>query len=680
MDPRRPLAIALTLALAAAVDSAAAADPRSHERELPAITVTATPLAEPGDELVQPAAVLAGAALEQQRAPTIGQSVEQLSGVQSSYFGPGVGRPIIRGLDGARVSVLANGSAVQDVSTLSVDHAVAIEPFLADQIEVLKGPATLLYGSSAIGGIVNVVDGRIAREAVDGLDGRVDLGRGTVNDATHGLVRLDGGNGTLHVHADYARRDGRDFDAPGGGRIANSAVDGATRALGASLIGEAGRVGIAWTRFDSTYGIPLVEDDDDLLAVGFDAKRRAAPRSPDLAKGGEDKAVVLDMEQERVDLEAVLNAPLPGVQRLRLRGARSDYRHVELEIEDGDREVGTVFDNDARDARLEAVLAPWAGWTTALGVQSVDREFAAAGEEAFVPPSRTRERGLYAVAQRSADRWTTEAGLRFEEQDTEALGFARRAHRPFSLSAGLLYAFAEDWHLTLNLDRAERAPQAEELYSDGPHAATASYEIGDPALGEERANQLELGLHWHAEGIEAKASAYVNRFEDFIYLAATGAEEDDLPVRQWTQADARFVGAEAEIKARLAESDLGRFDLRVYADRVRGRLEDGGNLPRIVPARFGAGLSWERGGWRANLAGIRHAPQDRIAAFESPTAGYTLVNAHLSWGFVAGPAEWELYVDATNLGDREAFVHTSFLKDRAPLPGRGILFGLRSWF
>jgi iron complex outermembrane receptor protein len=187
-------------------------------------------------------------------------------------------------------------------------------------------------------------------------------------------------------------------------------------------------------------------------------------------------------------------------------------------------------------------------------------------------------------------------------------------------------------------------------------------------------------VHWHADGIEAKASVFMNRYDDFIYLAATGEEEDELPVRQWTQGDADFVGAEAEVKARLAETDAGRFDLRVFADSVRGELDAGGDLPRIAPGRFGTGLSWERGGWRANLAGIRYAEQDRVAEFETPTAGYTLVNAHLSYGFDAGPAEWEVYVDGTNLGDREARVHTSFLKDVAPLPGRGIAFGIRSWF
>lgn len=669
MPARQLLALSIALALATPAFAQDDASPRSHEKTLAPVVVTATPLAEPGDELVQPAAVLAGAALEQQRAATIGQTVEQLTGVQSSYFGPGVGRPIIRGLDGARVSVLSNGTASQDVSTLSVDHAVTIEPFLADQIEVLKGPATLFYGSSAIGGVVNVVDGRIARTPVEGLSGRVDIGRNTVNDATQGLARIDAGNGTVSLHADYARRDGDEFDAPGGGTIDNSAVESTSRAIGVTVGGDAGYFGVALSAYDSTYGIPYLEDEDEDEGLGGGIKS--------LAKGGEGE-VLLDMEQERVDIQGALISPLPWLDRLTVRGARNDYRHVEIEVKEN--EIGTEFDNDATDVRVEAVLAPVAGWTPAVGVQYADRDFAAVGEEAFVPPSRTRELGLFAVALREAGPWTTEVGVRFDDQDAEADGFSDVGHSPLGLSAGILYDIADGWHLALNLDRAERAPQAEELFSDGPHAATASYEIGDATLSEETANQVELGVHWHADGIEAKASVYMNRYDDFIYLAATGEEEDELPVRQWTQGDADFVGAEAEIKARLAETDAGRFDLRVFADSVRGELDAGGDLPRIAPGRFGTGLSWERGGWRANVAGIRYAEQDRVAEFETPTSGYTLVNAHLSYGFDAGPAEWEVYVDGANLGDREARVHTSFLKDVAPLPGRGIAFGIRSWF
>ncbi len=669
MPARQLLSTAIAFALAASAQAQDDSDPRSHEKTLATVVVTAAPLAETGELPVQPAAVLAGAALEQQRAATIGQTVEQLAGVQSSYFGPGVGRPIIRGLDGARVAVLANGTALQDVSTVSVDHAVTIEPFLADQIEVLKGPATLVYGSGAIGGVVNVVDGRIARQPVDGWSGRLDIGRNTVNDATQGLARIDAGNGTLSLHADYARRDGDDFDAPGGGSIDNSAVESTSQALGVTVGGDAGYVGIALSRYDSTYGIPVAEDEDEIQRL------RGTVKS--LAKGGEGE-VQLDMEQQRADVEGALIEPLPWLKRLTLRGARNDYQHVEIELEDD--EIATTFDNDATDLRVEAVLAPFAGWTSAVGIQYANRDFAAVGEEAFVPPSRTRELGLFAVAMRQSGPWTTELGVRFDDQNARATGFDEAGHSPMSLSAGVLYDLADGWQLALNLDRAERAPQAEELYSDGPHAATASYEIGDPGLTEETANQIELGVRWRTDGIEAHASVYMNRYDDFIYLAATDEEADELPVRQWTQADADFFGAEAEVKARLAETDAGRFDLRVFADSVRGKLDAGGNLPRIAPGRFGTGLSWERGGWRAHLAGIRYAEQDRVAELETPTPGYVLVNAHLSYGFEAAAAEWELYVDGTNLGDRKARVHTSFLKEIAPLPGRGIAFGIRSWF
>jgi iron complex outermembrane receptor protein len=241
--------------------------------------------------------------------------------------------------------------------------------------------------------------------------------------------------------------------------------------------------------------------------------------------------------------------------------------------------------------------------------------------------------------------------------------------------------FADHWHLALNLDRAQRAPDEEALFVNGAHDATGSFEIGDPNLGKETANQVDVALHYHSADIQASVGAYVNQFKDFIYLVDTGQVEEGLPVRQWSQHDAQFHGFEGEVKFKVAENDYGHFDARVFADTVRAQLTDGaGNLPRIAPARLGATLMWKRDSWRASLGAIHYAKQDRTAEFETPTDGYTFVSAHLSYGFNAGPAEWEAFIDASNMTNQEGRAATSFLKDRAPLPGSSVVFGIRSFF
>jgi iron complex outermembrane receptor protein len=650
------LAITLSLPVLAQDDEGVAAE-RDHERELQEIVVTATPLAEPGAELVQPAAVISGADLERQRSDTIGETVSAEAGVQSSGFGPAVGRPVIRGLEGARVQVLSGGVGSLDVSTVSADHAVTIEPFLADQIEVLKGPATLLYGSGAIGGVVNVVDGRIAEQPQDGLSGRAELHGGTANDEFAGMARVDYGSGPFVLHADYVSRDGDDYDLPDG-TLLNSAIDQESYALGASLAGDAGYFGAAVSRYLNLYGVPLGSSEDDL-------------------EPGEER-VAIDMEQTRTEVRAGLYSPTGWLDKLGFKLARNDYEHVEI----ADGEIGTRFENDAYEGRIEAVHAEAAGWTGAFGVQFGNREFQAIGEEAFVPPTETDELGLFLIEQREIGPFKLELGARYDDVGNETTTGLDADHSPVALSAGAIWEFDEAWHLSMNLDRAQRAPAAEELFSNGPHEATASFEIGDPTLDEETANQAELGLHFHSGSIEGEISVYANRFDDFIFLADTGAVDDDegLPVRAWTQADADFRGIEGELKATVAENASGRWDARVFGDLVDGELDDGGSLPRIAPARLGGSLGWELDAWRAS-AGVTHVfEQDDVAAFETPTAGYTLVDAHVSYALDLVGAEWELFLDGTNLTDEDATVHNSLIKERAPLPGRSFQFGARVFF
>ncbi|WP_425480859.1 TonB-dependent receptor domain-containing protein [Montanilutibacter psychrotolerans] len=732
---RLPICLALAAALATALPMTAAAgapaestaDQDAHRTvDLGSVEVRATPLPGTAEDLTRPVEVLAGEKLDEAKANSLGETVGKLPGVQSSYFGPGVGRPIVRGFDGARVQVLSDGLGSGDVSTVSVDHAVTIEPFLANQIEVLKGPATLLYGSGAIGGAVNVVDGRIPEQATTTpLEGRAELRAGTVNNERTGMLRLDGtsASGKLAFHFDALHRETGDYDIPGfaesaehlaeegetpdpseAGVLPNSALRTDSGALGLSWIGERGFVGVGYSLFNTRYGVPgHAHEEHDHGGPIDDADE-------------EEAGVTIVMDQRRSELRGGLSDVGPFASA-RFKFAATDYTHTEFE----GREVGTVFDNSSREARLELVHRPWGGWNGAFGLQWSDRDFVAIGDEAFVPATQGSDTGLFWIGERDLGPLKLELGARHDRLDVratpEALAPQRRNDRKFeaqSLSASLRWNLNEAMHLSFGIDRAQRAPTAEELFSNGLHVATGRIEVGDDALAVETANRAEIGLHWHSDRIELGVSAYTVRYDDFIYLASlesrrtpgTVLTDGGSEVNLWTQNDARFNGMEAEATLHLADNDSGAWDLRVFGDIVRGKLDGtgsrdvalrvfhgdhthshdarlagNGNLPRIAPARIGGELRWAAGPWRASLGAVRYLRQDDVAANEHESPGYTLVDAHLAWHRDGdGGNAFEVFVDGSNLLDEEARAHTSFLRDLAPLPGRGFAFGVRTFF
>jgi len=669
---RLSLALALVLASTSVLaqdpkgTESPASDPRHaegqdrHVKDLGAVVVTASPLRDTAAELSKPADVLAGERLDENRGATLGETISSIPGVQSSNFGPGVGRPILRGLEGPRVAILSGGLPTQDVSTISQDHAPAVEPFLADQIEVLKGPSTLLYGSGAIGGIVNVVDGRIPELAIEGgFSGRAEQRFDTVNQGETTMFRLDGGTDRFALHVDGVYRNNKDYDTPEGTQP-NTFIDTRTGSVGGSLLGDWGFVGASASRFENDYGNP--------------------GEPGDLANG--ERGVYLQMRQDRYDLKGGLLSPWGEGSGLRFSLGHNDYEHVEFE----GGEVGTTFTKEATEGRVEASFDMGAGWEGAAGMQGSDSVFEAIGDESFVPRTGTRALGLFGVARKSWKDLQLDLGARADQIEADPDTQASRDFTPVSFSLAGGWRIDERWRLTASYDHAERAPAEEELFADGPHLATQAYEIGNADLSKEAANQLEFGVQYQSPLVDGKLSVYYNRFNDFIYLAETGLEfeleEDEvLPIRQWSQADARFRGLEAEATVHMADNDTGRWDLRVFGDTVLASFADGGgDLPRIAPSRIGAQLRWDLGNWRASLGAVRYNEQDRVAEGETPTDGYTLVDAHVAYHQDVGNRAWELFVDGSNLTGQEARVHTSFLKDVVLLPDRNVSFGVRVFF
>jgi iron complex outermembrane receptor protein len=393
--------------------------------------------------------------------------------------------------------------------------------------------------------------------------------------------------------------------------------------------------------------------------------------------GEEEALVTIDLQSVRFDGEIVGENPWRGVEKFKLQASNTDYEHTEFEGE----EIGTVFSNDTTEGRVEVTHAPAGAWRGVVGLHYADDDFSAIGEEAFVPPSKTDALGLFWLEEAGFQDFRLELGMRYEDIDTRTDDGRSADHSPFSISAGAVWHVDEDSHLALNFARAQRAPGDEELFAFGPHIATQVFEIGDPGLGTETSNSFEASYKKHAGRMAFTLTAYHNDFDDFIYLADTGVEMDELPVRLWTQQGASFTGGEFEIAYDIGQFAAGHWQARAFADAVRAKLDDSSYVPRIPPHRFGAGLEWDRANWSAALSWIHAAAQDRAGEYETPTAGYDDIAVDLNYTFAVNDDQaWEIYFKVRNLLNEDIRNHSSFLKDQAPQAGRNFIFGLRVSF
>ena len=662
----RPLRIAVVAML---VSQSAWAQQAKNEPKTEEVVVTSTALRENPLEVAQPTAVVAGDELRRQIAASIGETLSSELGVSSTYFGPSASRPVIRGLSGDRVQVLQDGLAALDVSSLSQDHAVTLESVVSQQIEIIKGPAALLYGSGASGGLVNVVSTRVPTEVpAKAITGAAEVRGDTASEERTGAFSLDGGAGNFAFHADYFDRDTDDVEIPGftqsdalrrqlveageepdnvRGHIPNTAGEASGGAIGGSYIGQSALGGLSYSRYETTYGIP-----------------------------GEEQAFI-DMKQDRFDGKAELD--LEGaINKLRLTGAYNDYTHTEFEAPG---EPGTVFNQDAYELRFTADHEWGGGWRGTTGLQYVDVDFQAIGDEAFVPSSKTQTFSVFAFEEKHFDRWTIELGARAEQQQVDvAEELPDYDETAVSLSAGTVWEFADDHALALNLTRTQRNPQAAELYADGPHIAAQRYEIGDAGLDQETSVTADLSLRHTGERVSWTLSAYYNDYTDYIYAAPTGDVADELPEYVYLQDGAKFHGFEAELNVPLIDDGQRHLGLRLASDYVRGKLDNGEDLPQIPPLRFGAGIHYDQDAWHVGAQAFYYDKQDKLAVNELPTDSFTLAEVDASYRVPLGAASVFLFLRGTNLLDEDARQHASPLKDIAPLAGRSWHVGARAEF
>ena len=690
------------------------------------IDVHATPMHLSVMESATPVSVLSGETLRRQQAATLGDTLEKLPGVQSNFHGNVASTPIIRGLSGPRVLITQNGLDVSDVSRVGPDHAVASEASTAKQIEVLRGPATLFFGSGAIGGVVNVVDQRVPTSTE--TRGEFVLETQTVNDQKLGTFNVTTGVDNIAFYADGFYRDSNDYETPvapdiddpdGAHVVENSNEESNGFTLGTSYLFDQGYVGVAVERFEREYGVP-----------GH-------------SHGG-DTSVFADLEQTKYQLLGEYNFTNDFLQSVHFRAGYTDYEHAEVE----GGLVGTTFSNETEELRVELLHKPMAGWRGGISLHYKGSDVFAQGEEAFTPPSEMEMFAVALMEERHFGDFLVQLGARAESvtldassvllpeldahehddehdhdehahDEHEGSEFVRQfavdqEFTPISLSAGVVYTINESYNVGVSLSRSERAPSASELLSFGPHIGTRTYEIGalfdlseegefvlsQTAIDLETANNIDLTFRKTQGDVGFVFNAFYNQVDNYYFQEETGLfaesghdhahdeeghdeeehsedeHSDELPVYLFGSADAVLHGFELQVAWQTTDN----LKLDFFADYVKARLKDGGALPRTSPMRVGSHVAYTLDNFRADLDITYFAKQDDISTFETETDGYTLVDASITYDISLGDIDLSVYLSGENLTDEEARVHTSFLKDIAPRPGRNFAFGVRGYF
>jgi iron complex outermembrane receptor protein len=643
-----------------------------EDKSLPPVIVTATPFnASENAQILTPATVLSGDALRNKLEPSLGNTLSRELGVSSSAFGAGASRPIIRGLEGPRIRILQNGMSVLDASSLSNDHAVGVEPSTARQIEILRGPAALLYGSGAIGGLVNVVNDRIPTMLAPRLTGEADVRFGTADREKSLSFSVDGSSGPIGLHLDGNLRDTDDYKIPGfailndptsaQGRLPSSFTRANSLGLGASHIADWGHIGASVGVKNDRYGIPT------------------------------DEQSFITLSQTRLDLDSLILQPLAGFESLKLKLGHTDYQHTE-NLQDGT--PATHFKNRALETRWELAHQPLAGWRGTLGMQTENSQYSALAADGSgpqtVPITRSSSLAGFLVEERDFGPIRASGGIRLESVKRRPDASAGLPDRSFSLgsySIGGLWTFTPGYSVGSTLSIAQRAPAIEELYSNGPHESTRTFDIGDAGLRSENSRNIELTVQKTEGLVRWKANIFENRVKNFVYGRTDGTLVDDdgnpdtageFIQRFWSQANATIHGAELEVSYNLRGEGLS---LRGFADTSRGTLDGAGSLPLQPATRFGIDADFKQGPWRTGIGLLRARAQDRLAAFETTrTPGYTQLDAHLSYSQRVGTTQWTGFVLAKNLLNQDIRLSTSVLKNVAPLSGRSLIVGVRTRF
>jgi len=692
------------------------------------VVVYASALHKNSLEMISPVSVLSGDELKNKSKATLGETLKGLPGVNASYFGPVSSSPIIRGLDGPRVKITQNGLDASDASRIGPDHATSSDSLAAEQIEVLRGPSTLLYGSGAIGGVVNVVDNRIPTSNLDDLTGAAEYSHDTVSNSNTVAAKLETGNDGFNFHFDGTKRSGDDYETPTfnisdedgdvetHNSVENTFIDSDTFNVGTSYVGDHLTVGFSYGSIETDYGIPGHEHHD------HDHEGETEEEHDEHADEEEEESVYAHLEQDR--WQGLISYALDNnwIENINLRVGYTDYKHSEIE----DGEIGTTFKNETTEARLnvEHKLAQWHGM---MGYHYSESDYDAIGEEAFTPASVTTTHALYLLEEREFGDVTLELGARIEDYEiTSTITESEHAHdhdeeedhdegeeesiaysesfTNVSASAGAIWQYTPGQSIALSLSHSERAPLSAELLSNGLHIATGTYELGlgyhiednevhfEPEdIKQEKSTNLDFSFRRFSGDFGYTVNFFYNDIKNFYYQqntglvydeedgleSAIGAHDDAVAVYQFASKDAELYGVEFDVHYQIDPNAM----VKVFGDSTRAKLKDDeGNLPRIPANKLGSELQYNVGDLQLTLTGTHYFEQDNISAYETKTDGYTIVDAQANYQLSLGAIDTQLYLNIDNITDELGFVHSSFIKDKAPLPGRNFRFGIRGYF
>lgn len=680
----------LSVAILAVIAPSAFAQDDESTQKLDTIQVTAHPLVQTAVDYSAADNVIKSDQLVQ-GGTTIGEALSNQVGVYSNQFGPGASRPVIRGQDAARVKVLANASETMDVSTLSPDHAVTVDPTLAKQIEIVRGPSTLLYGAGNVGGLVNVTDNKIPTQMPEnGYEGRLGVRYNTGNDeklATAGVTVGLGDQVALRVEG--LKRDANNYIAPDyvhegekERRVDNTFAESQNVTLGLSWIYDRGFTGVSYTNRQDQYGLPGHNHE-------YESCEAHLAGQPHLHCGEHDHdheadtheahdhshaGPWVDLKSERYDFRSELADPFAGFQKLRVQASYTDYQHDEIE----EGQAATTFKSEGYDTRLELLHNPIGAWEGVIGTQFGRQKLDITGEEAlFAGPSTTDKWSLFALEHRQWNDVHFELAARLDQQsidiDSPQKDYDDHA---FSYSGAANWAFAPNYKLSLVASHQERLPMAQELYSQGKHLATNTYELGNENLAVEKSNNLELGFHYDTDRLNYHIHVFHNWFDDYIY-AQTLDRYEDFRLIQYTQDKARFYGAEGEISYQLSPI----YTATLFGDYVRGKIDAEGDAPRVPGGRVGTRFDADFGdGFSGTAEYYRAFKQDKIAVYETETDGYNMVNLGLAYAArLSDKTDYRVYAKANNLLDETVYNHASFLST-LPQMGRNFTVGLEFGF
>ncbi|KXZ64950.1 zinc piracy TonB-dependent receptor ZnuD [Acinetobacter venetianus] len=676
----------LTLSILAVVALPTFAAENEEVQTLETIRIKAHPLEQTSKDFA-----VADTVVDQKRlaqgAVTIGEALSGETGIASNQFGAGSSRPVIRGQDGPRVKILQNSSENIDVSTLSPDHAVTVDPALAKQVEVIRGPSTLLFGAGTVGGLVNVNDSKLPTQMPEkGYEGNVGLRYNTGSDeklATAGVTVGLGDQVALRVEG--LKREANDYIAPNyfhegekERRVDNTFAEGQTVNVGLSWIYDRGFTGISYSNRQDKYGLPGHSHEYESchlhgLSLHCGDHDHGDENDHDHEEHAHDAGPWIDLKSERYDFRTELDDPFAGFKKLRAQASYTDYQHDEIEEDT----IATRFKNKGYDGRLELVHNPIGPWEGVIGTQYNQQKLELTGEEAFLAPNTTKKWSVFGLEHAQFNDVHVELAARADQQKIDIEDSSKKNFdgSAFSVSGAANWEFAPDYKLSFVASHQERLPLAQELYADGGHFATNTYELGNDQLGKEKSNNVELGFHFDNDKFDYHVHVYHNWFDDYIY-AQTLDRYKDFRLVQYTQDKARFYGAEAEANYQVSSI----YKLGVFGDYVRGKI-DNENAPRVPAGRLGTKVNADFGDGFSGSAEYYHVfQQDKIAAYETDTQSYNMLNLGIAYsGQYSNVGDYRVFLNANNLLDDQVYQHASFLST-IPQVGRNFTVGVNFSF